>query len=210
MQCSWLCSASLSKAAETYMKYRTSRKRTAANLNFPGRLADGALRKLLVAGFALAALANVTLAQESKRDAFFWLGQINKASAVINTDEGLLDKAMAPKIARGLQSVLAAGDAPNGKRPGLVITFEPLLIEAAGVEATLLHAGRSSQGHAGHRALRHTARRHAALASSWLRPVLIFCGWPRPMPHSRSELYQRGCGPAQQLRALSSGASRGL
>ena len=127
------------------MKYGTSRKRTAANLNFPCRLADGALRKLLVAGFALAALANVTLAQESKRDAFFWLGQINKASAVINTDEGLLDKAMAPKIARGLQSVLAAGDAPNGKRPGLVITFEPLLIEAAGVEATLLHAGRSSQ-----------------------------------------------------------------
>ncbi|MFC7206818.1 argininosuccinate lyase [Comamonas endophytica] len=93
----------------------------------------------------LATLAQLALAQESKRDDFYWLGQINKASAVINTEEGLLDKAAAPRIAKGLQSVLAAGDAPNGKRPSSVITFEPLLIEAAGVEATLLHAGRSSQ-----------------------------------------------------------------
>ena len=79
------------------------------------------------------------------RDAFFWLGQINKASAVINTDEGLLDRAAAPRIAAGLQAVLAAGARPGAPRPSLVITFEPLLIEAAGVEATLLHAGRSSQ-----------------------------------------------------------------
>lgn len=127
------------------MKYRTNRKRSAVLSKLPHGLAGGALRKLLVATFALASLANGALAQESKRDAFFWLGQINKASAVINTDEGLLDKSMAPRIARGLQSVLKAGDAPNGKRPGLVITFEPLLIDAAGVEATLLHAGRSSQ-----------------------------------------------------------------
>jgi len=41
--------------------------------------------------------------------------------------------------------VLEAGGQPGGQRPNLVITFEPLLIEAAGVEATLIHAGRSSQ-----------------------------------------------------------------
>ena len=57
----------------------------------------------------------------------------------------MLDPALAPRIAAGLDAVLKAGDAPNGRRPALVITFEPLLIEAAGVEATLLHAGRSSQ-----------------------------------------------------------------
>ncbi|MBR0646120.1 lyase family protein [Plastoroseomonas hellenica] len=79
------------------------------------------------------------------RDEFFWLGAINKASTVINTDEGLLDPALAPRIAAGLRAVLRAGDRPGGQRPVLVITFEPLLIEAAGVEATLLHAGRSSQ-----------------------------------------------------------------
>jgi argininosuccinate lyase len=80
-----------------------------------------------------------------RRDEFFWLGEINKASAVINTDEGLLDRAIAPRIAAGLRQVLEAGNRPGGQRPSFVITFEPLLIEAAGVEATLLHAGRSSQ-----------------------------------------------------------------
>ncbi len=79
------------------------------------------------------------------RDEFYWLGEINKASIVINSDEGLLDKSLAPSIAAGLDSVLRAGDQPGGSRPTLVITFEPLLIKAAGVESTLIHAGRSSQ-----------------------------------------------------------------
>lgn len=81
----------------------------------------------------------------TRHDTFFWLGEINKATAVINTDEGLLDSSMVSGIARGLLAVLEAGNQPGGKRPDRVITFEPLLIEAAGVEATLLHAGRSSQ-----------------------------------------------------------------
>lgn len=93
------------------------------------------------------ALATPATAQDKpvKRDEFFWLGEINKATAVINTDEGLLDKALAPKLAAGLAKVLADGDAPGGERPRIVIRFEPLLIEAAGPEVTLLHAGRSSQ-----------------------------------------------------------------
>ncbi|MDA8454735.1 lyase family protein [Acidovorax sp. GBBC 3334] len=80
-----------------------------------------------------------------RRDEFFWLGEINKASAVINTEEGLLDKSFAPLAHAGISKVLADGNRPGGKRPSLVITFEPLLIEAAGPQITLLHAGRSSQ-----------------------------------------------------------------
>lgn len=79
------------------------------------------------------------------RDQFFWLGEMNKASAVINTDEGLLDKAKAPKIAAGIAKVLEDGAQPGAKRPFRVIDFEPLLIRAAGQDVTLLHAGRSSQ-----------------------------------------------------------------
>ncbi|KAF1049986.1 MAG: Argininosuccinate lyase [Xylophilus sp.] len=79
------------------------------------------------------------------RDEFFWLGQINKATAVINTEAGLLDRALAPRLAAGVAQVIDAGNRPGGRRPGTVITFEPLLIEAAGPEVTLLHAGRSSQ-----------------------------------------------------------------
>jgi argininosuccinate lyase len=80
-----------------------------------------------------------------ERDDFFWLGQINKATAVINTDEGLLDKSLTPLIYKGISQVLSDGDKPGGKRPTLVITFEPLLIDAVGPKITLLHAGRSSQ-----------------------------------------------------------------
>lgn len=79
------------------------------------------------------------------RDEFFWLGQMNKASLVINSQEGLLDPALAPDIAEALAQVIAAGDAPDGERPRTVISFEPLLIDAGGAQVTLLHAGRSSQ-----------------------------------------------------------------
>ncbi|CAK7005785.1 MAG: Argininosuccinate lyase [Desulfovibrio sp.] len=83
--------------------------------------------------------------KSAKRDEFFWLGQINKASVVINADIGLLDGKTAVHIASALQTVLQNGEVEGGKRPGTVITFEPLLIEAGGQEVTLLHAGRSSQ-----------------------------------------------------------------
>ena len=104
------------------------------------------MRHFMTAAIIAGAMATEALAQPApRRDEFHWLGQINKASIVINAEEGLLAPALAPRIARGLQAMIDAGDRPGGRRPNLVITFEPLLIEAAGVEATLIHAGRSSQ-----------------------------------------------------------------
>ncbi|MDX3807259.1 MAG: lyase family protein, partial [Bosea sp. (in: a-proteobacteria)] len=102
----------------------------------------------------LGASSTPALAQQGPlRDEFFWLGEINKASAVINKDEGLLAPALAPKLAQGLARVIEAGNQPGAKRPSSVITFEPLMIKEAGVEVTLLHAGRSSQDmHATYRA----------------------------------------------------------
>ncbi|GKT14936.1 argininosuccinate lyase [Acidovorax sp. SUPP2522] len=104
-------------------------------------------RLAIAAAISLAALVPHAGAQTpaKKHDDFFWLGEINKATAVINTDEGLLDKSLSPLLYKGITQVLADGDKPGGKRPSLVITFEPLLIEAAGPQITLLHAGRSSQ-----------------------------------------------------------------
>ncbi|MCD8340072.1 MAG: argininosuccinate lyase [Burkholderiales bacterium] len=79
------------------------------------------------------------------RDTFFWLSQINKASTVINSQEGLLDKDLAKKIAGGLTNVIKHGNDPNGYSPDLVITYEPELIKEVGIDATMLHIGRSSQ-----------------------------------------------------------------
>lgn len=104
--------------------------------------------------FAVAVQAVPAVAQEAMpRDEFFWLGEMNKATAVINTDQGLLDKSIAPRLAAGVAAVIRAGNQPGAKRPSTVITFEPLLIAAAGPAVTLLHAGRSSQDmHATYRA----------------------------------------------------------
>lgn len=114
------------------------------------------MRKTLTISMILAAsaLANMAHAQKAPiRDEFFWLGQMNKASAIINTDEGLLDRSKTGKIAAGIVKVLQDGQATGGRRPSTVITFEPRLIEAAGQDVTLLHAGRSSQDmHATYRA----------------------------------------------------------
>ena len=90
--------------------------------------------------------------KKTPRDQFFWLGQINKASLVVNTEEGLIDPSVAPRFAKGIAKVLEDGSQPGGSRPRTVITFEPLLIKAAGDEITMLHAGRSSQDmHAAYR-----------------------------------------------------------
>ena len=66
--------------------------------------------------------ACATAQTESKpapqRDPFYWLGEINKATLVINTDQGLLDRSKAPRLAAGLAKVLEAGaqPAPGGRR----------------------------------------------------------------------------------------------
>lgn len=112
--------------------------------------------KLSVLTFALviSTYANWGAAQQAPvRDEFFWLGEINKATLVINSDEGLLDRSMTPRIAAGIAKVLKDAGQPGARRPASVITFEPLLIDAAGAQVTLLHAGRSSQDmHATYRA----------------------------------------------------------
>ena len=101
-------------------------------------------KTLSVAAFA-AALTLSGITEAAKRDNFFWLGQINKATAVINTEEKLLTPEQGHRFARGIEAVLEQGDKPDGARPNVVITFEPLLIKAAGPEMTKRHAGRSSQ-----------------------------------------------------------------
>ena len=45
------------------------------------------------------------------RDEFFWLGEINKATLVINSRQGLLPMPIAEEAAKALREVLADGDA---------------------------------------------------------------------------------------------------
>ena len=79
------------------------------------------------------------------RDEFFWLGEINKATLVINSRQGLLPMPIAKEAAKALREVLADGDADPTKRAKTYITFEPLMLKKADPVITLMHAGRSSQ-----------------------------------------------------------------
>ena len=102
-------------------------------------------RKTLVAFLVASSLAVTALAENVKHDEFFWLGEMNKATAVINSDDGLLDKAVTKKVAQGIQAVIDKGNQKGGPRPTQVIKFEPYMIQEAGMDVTMLHIGRSSQ-----------------------------------------------------------------
>ena len=79
-----------------------------------------------------------------KEDMFYWLSQINKASILINSEEGLLDKQYVQPFAETLQEFISEGEA-GGPRPASVITYEPYLIDKICPDITRIHAGRSSQ-----------------------------------------------------------------
>lgn len=79
-----------------------------------------------------------------REDMFYWLSQINKASILINREEGLLEEQYVKPFAVVLQEFIDEGEA-GGPRPATVISYEPYLIEKIGPDITRIHAGRSSQ-----------------------------------------------------------------
>ena len=79
------------------------------------------------------------------QDEFFWLCTINRATVVVGLKNGQFDLPLAARAARGIAAVEALGEQDAARRVKSYIAWEPLFIEAAGAEATAIHAGRSSQ-----------------------------------------------------------------
>ena len=78
-------------------------------------------------------------------DTYDWLQMINRASIVSNVEEGLLEKPLARRILTALNTLRDEAAKPNAVRPELYITFEPEVLKLVGMEASVLHVGRSSQ-----------------------------------------------------------------
>jgi argininosuccinate lyase len=95
-------------------------------------------------------MAPAGAASSPLHDNFYWLGQINKATDVINTDQGLLTAEQGRRFAlAAIQQVLVEGERPGAYRPQNVVTFEPLLNSSRRPGDYDAPCGTQQPGHAG-------------------------------------------------------------
>lgn len=80
-----------------------------------------------------------------KKDEFFWLNAVNRATVVTGLRNGQFGEDLARRAAAGIAAVEARGEADPSLRVKSYIAWEPMFIEAAGQGVTAIHAGRSSQ-----------------------------------------------------------------
>jgi argininosuccinate lyase len=97
------------------------------------------------ASAGIPASRDITSKATQAEDQFFWLNKINRASAVMLTEEKIISNEMGKKIARGVSHVIEQAKQPGGKRPSDVLQIESIITETIGPDASLVHTGRSRQ-----------------------------------------------------------------
>lgn len=96
-------------------------------------------------GLLLVLVSYAGASAQERRDEFYYLGEMNKASSVMVVEQGIVPKALGKTIAESVSRVIADGDKAGAKRPGDYLELEKLLIAAGGPDVTRMHSGRSRQ-----------------------------------------------------------------
>jgi argininosuccinate lyase len=99
---------------------------------------------VLIAGIILAS-GQAAPSSAAQRDQFYWMTEINKASAVMLVERGIVPKPLGGRIAEAIVTVDAAGAKPGAPRSRDYLKVEQDLIAAGGPDISRLHSGRSRQ-----------------------------------------------------------------
>jgi argininosuccinate lyase len=78
-------------------------------------------------------------------DPYFFLAEVNKASAVMVVEQGIVAQALGVRIAAAVRLVIAAAAKDGAPRSLDYLAFENALVTVGGPEVTQLHSGRSRQ-----------------------------------------------------------------